>query len=1400
MRAILGMLMMVVLGVASPVQAQDAGKAIPLALRDWSGWVLHGHEREACPGVSGAAARTVCAWPGELELDVDADGARFRQSWDLLVADWVPLPGDAQWRPESVEVDGRAVPSLLRGATPMLHLAAGSHRLSGRIVWNQRPANLKVPDAVALVSLRVDGRALVPVQRDADGSVMLGEAARYEADSLHLNVARLLRDDLPATLTTWVQLAVAGRPREISLGKILPEGYTLLALAGDLRARMQADGTVLVQAQPGTWELLLAARAPGAFATLQVPALAEPWPSQEVLQFAAVPRFRIAQLDGLRAVDPEQVVLPDAWTDAGETLFSGNWEMAHRYTSDAQWPTYLIASGETARVVERQRGLPASRPSQLALVRGLWLDFDGRGYSVSDRISGDIGSLRRLDMAAPWQLQSVRRDDRQQLVTTGDATDSAGVELREREGELQAQARVAAGRTGSGWTQPFDSAQMVLHVGPGYRLLAARGAEHAYGSWWDAWSLLDLFLGSLLVLLGWRLGRWRAAGVLLAYVLLGWHEAAAPQGVLLLALALAVVLPLIAPGRWRDRLGWLQRALLAAIVVLGLAFAATQLRLAMHPQLERWAVQVGATGAYEDRRNVAQEPPLVLEDASPMTTEMAPPPAPAVAAPKAMRSAPASAAPERRNLLESVMVSGSHIRPQDLFQYPADAIPQAGSAMPSWGWRQYTLSWAGPLLPADDLGLLLSPPWLTALWRLASVLLLAALVWRLVRALPKRAPDARIDRPAAPLPGAGAATAVLLLALSSGLALPGVVHAQGSIPSPALLEQLRARLLERDTRCGEDCVGVGLVEVRAHVGELELHMQLQALADGVLNLPQPDGATLVALSMDAHAEPVLLVEGTARVRVSSGTHAVLARYRSEGGHVSLRFALLPTRVSVQAAGFEVGGLDRGRLVGNTLSLTPPLASASSAHDEHSRVAAPPFVQVERVFRFDREWTVQTRVLRLAPATAGFSIELPLLAGEEVIGAAPPIVAGVAQVAMPGGDSMVQWQSRLPAAATLSLQAADRADRVERWQVSVSPLMHVTAQGVPLALNADGAIDSDGDWFLLPLPGERLELSVRRPEAVKGNDQAIEDVNLLSTPGTRASDQQLSFNLRATRAGELRLPLPPGAQLQSLQVDGQAFPLLLTGGAITLPVRVGAQRVQVTWREPHERGPVLRTPALALGHSSADIQLSLALPEDRWLLWTAGPQIGPAVLLWSELALLVMLAPILGRWGGTPLRWPQWLLLGLGFAAVSWWAALLVAGWLLALGQRARHRIDAAHPRRFDLVQLLLATLSIAALLGLLTAVPAGLLGSPDMGVVGNASSARLLHWFHDRSADGALPVASAWTLPLWAYKAAVLAWALWLANALLGWLRWGWQCFSSGGAWQPWRREKAPVSDEAGHD
>jgi hypothetical protein len=137
---------------------------------------------------------------------------------------------------------------------------------------------------------------------------------------------------------------------------------------------------------------------------------------------------------------------------------------------------------------------------------------------------------------------------------------------------------------------------------------------------------------------------------------------------------------------------------------------------------------------------------------------------------------------------------------------------------------------------------------------------------------------------------------------------------------------------------------------------------------------------------------------------------------------------------------------------------------------------------------------------------------------------------------------------------------------------------------------------------------------------------------------------------------------------------------------------------------------------------------------------------------------------------------------LGFSTFSWLALLIVTVWLFALDARARWREPLAS-KWFEAAQIGLLLLTTIALLSLVSAIPQGLLGTPDIKIAGYGSTAAQLKWFADRS-DGALPVAGAVSVSLWWYKAAMLTWALWLANALLGWLRWGWQAWSAGGYWR----------------
>jgi hypothetical protein len=374
---------------------------------------------------------------------------------------------------------------------------------------------------------------------------------------------------------------------------------------------------------------------------------------------------------------------------------------------------------------------------------------------------------------------------------------------------------------------------------------------------------------------------------------------------------------------------------------------------------------------------------------------------------------------------------------------------------------------------------------------------------------------------------------------------------------------------------------------------------------------------------------------------------------------------------------------------------------------------------------------------------------------------------------------------------LELSFPDMESLAETWRFLVSPQWRARFSGVPATYPGP----AEGYWVheFHPLPGEALEVRVSRPEALSGPTLAMDEARLWVEAGRRATEHSLDVSLRSTRGGQHTLGIPEHGEVLEVLLDGTAVNVRPEEGRLTVPIRPGEQKLEVRWRDKDGAGAWIRTPAVDLGAEASNLEISLTLPQQRWVLLTRGPEVGPAVLYWGELLVLALVAWLLGRLGRTPLRFHHWLLLGLGFSTYSWWVLVAVVAWLLALDMRGRIS-NGGRWWMFDLVQLAIFGMTLVALGCLVSAIPMGLLGSPDMHVTGNGSSAYQLHWFQD-STSGELPTATALTLPVLAYRLVMLAWALWLAGAVVGWLRWGWSCATAGGYWR-WREKgkKEPPS------
>jgi hypothetical protein len=575
-------------------------------------------------------------------------------------------------------------------------------------------------------------------------------------------------------------------------------------------------------------------------------------------------------------------------------------------------------------------------------------------------------------------------------------------------------------------------------------------------------------------------------------------------------------------------------------------------------------------------------------------------------------------------------------------------------------------------------------------------------------------------------------------------------------------------------------------------GLLRLRMEVDAATTTAVPLPGgletwvPQHVTLNGSAADALARDP---SGSLWVSVAAGKHQILLEGPlPDRDAVQVPLPLRPYRVEVERVeGWTLSGIRSSGVPEGSLELS----RQRSADDDVTTLEAqdlPFFVEVERTLVLGLTWEVATRVRRLTPASRALFVEIPLLAGESVTTDSIEVVDARALVRMPPGRREVVWSSVLSASDAIVLRAADELDWVEVWRLAASPMWHVESDGLPPVHEGGAPLIRRREWR--PWPGEELALAISRPAGIDARTLTIDRMSLSLRPGLRSSESTLMLELRSSRGGQHKIVLPTGAELQSVKIGGRAEPLRALDGVVTLPIRPGKHVVTLVWRTPVPMSLLYTTPQFDPGVPLVNAGISIDVPGDRWTLLVGGPRAGPAVLFWSVLVVSLLASLGLGRLPLTPLSSASWLLLLVGMTQVPVAATLAVVGWLLALGLRRDAGTRASTPLAFDAMQVLLAGWTLLALGLLVFAVQQGLLGTPDMQIRGNGSHGGRLAWYQDRSGD-AMPTAWMISLPLYVYRLSMLAWALWLARALVGWLRWGWSCFSTDELWRPLRRSRS---------
>lgn len=575
-----------------------------------------------------------------------------------------------------------------------------------------------------------------------------------------------------------------------------------------------------------------------------------------------------------------------------------------------------------------------------------------------------------------------------------------------------------------------------------------------------------------------------------------------------------------------------------------------------------------------------------------------------------------------------------------------------------------------------------------------------------------------------------------------------------------------------------------------------LEMEYHAAARAGAPLPEIVGGSWERVSVQG--SPALaraLPSGALAARLEPGVSVARFAIRPHGASVAISFPQRPKRAQGKVEGWSLEFSSGASPASATLARVDGAKKEAGADDEPA-LEAPLFLSIDRAVSMEPSGSkVELRVARLSSRGAAASAWVDLQEGERLVGEGARVEGRRLRVDFAANEASKRFETRMAPSRALSLKASERGDRKESWTLAISPRLMVKFEGLR------SVESSAGQSVFLPFPGQSLRVAVEEQKAAPGASVAVDKASLRTDAGEGGSRHALKLSARAAAASPLEISAPAGWALESAAMNGQPAQRAYKAGALTVDVPPGAHQFDFVFVEAAGGAAWSnKAPLIKIGAPTANLQWSLHLPASRWPLWVWGPALGPAILAWGALLVIACASAALGKkFQGPclPSAW-GWMAMLAPLAALHPLAALPVALFLLALSAKQSGALRATDAS-WNLGQFALLFLAAMSAWALLSAAYSGLLGTPRMMVTGNGSGERDFIWYLDRS-GGEWMGAGAISAPIWIWRALMLAWALWLARAIVGRLGAMWGALCEGGLWRPAPKRSAPAASGAAEE
>ncbi|MBF0117688.1 MAG: hypothetical protein HQK79_02545 [Desulfobacterales bacterium] len=1307
---------------------------MPPNLEQWEKWVLYGAEDKLCPTNYNDGEAYRCVFLSRLNLFIDQGQGRFEASLISFSQSWVELPGGFEIWPYNVCANGKNLPVICQNNIPYIRLESGEYKITGLFKWVKMPEIIHIPSSAAIINLYIKGLQIENPLVDKDGKLWVQKRIEQirEEDRIDLKIYRLIDDTIPMEITTHLKINISGQVREIRLNNVLLENTFPINLKSPLSTRIEKDKDMILQCRPGRWDIEIVSRFDGQ--VRKIGPVKVPY-GEEVWGFKAENHLRMVKIEGVAAIDPNQTDAPQDWKS---------------------YPSYILSPNSIIQFNEIKRGDPEPAPDRLNLLKTLWLDFDGSGFTIQDKISGTLSRSWYLTMESPEILGRVSVGGVDQLITAHGKEKKSGIELRHGNLDLTADSRLEASINkipAVGWDHDFETVSGVLNLPPGWRLIASRGIDVLQGTWIEQWTLLDLFLVLIIGMSIFKLKNPLWGVFSLITMILIYHENGSPKQIWLHLLAAMALLRVVPEGWFRRIVTFWGIGAIIILIGISIPFMIQQIRCGIYPQLERLYPY------YEGKsKAISQEVESELKSIS----------------------------GSRQMLSKSKALYGSYMSDdikqsnepaQRVFVQDKNALIQTGPGLPNWQWKSLNMQWNGPVTKNQTITLWLLSPKTNLIMSFLRVIFLLVFIIAII--------DFKFWWQKANKEISSAAIVFLFVICFNF----SVQAADSQYPPKEILDDLKNRLLEKP-KCLPYCADFFKMDFNISPESLEINIEVNAISETVIPLPSNleswvpqtvllNNKDLKGISKDQ--------KGNLWALVPYGTNTItLIGKTLSKNTIQIPIIIKPHLAFVKSDGWDIQGISPDGTVEASIQLTR-LKKDSHTNALINEANIPPFLSIKRIIELGLNWQITTIANRITPADVPLVVNIPLIDGESVNTHGIHVEKGFARINMPPQVSEIKWVSTLDMSKQIKLKAQVGVNWTETWELDASPIWHCETAGIPPIHHQD----SSGNWHPTwqPWQGEELIINISKPEATKGQIITIDEVKIEITPGERYEKNSLFLSIRTSRGGQHQIILPKQAMLQVVKINDKTYPIKQDEERVLIPLVPGSQNVYLEWQNTSTSSFFIKSPKVNIGANAVNVDIKFNMPRNLWVLWAHGPILGPAVLFWSYVLFVILISIGLGKIKLTPLKTYDWLFLCLGLTQVSPFISIIIVLWLISLG----HRKNKMPPEKwylFNFTQLILVFWTITSMSGLYRAIKRGLLGIPDMQIAGNGSNNFILHWTQDRIGEF-IPESFAVYLPMMAYRLLMLIWALWLVISLLKWLKWGWDCFISGGIWKPKPKSKA---------